>query len=72
MLSKANEIHENKIVVSQYDRTSTHGLIAKVNSMAVIDYIEAILGAQSNGYAIKKESFLQPLLVLHKNACVSW
>lgn len=54
MLSKANEIHENKIVVLQYDRTSTHGLIAKVNSMAVIDYIEAILGAQSNGYAIKK------------------
>lgn len=72
MLSKANEIHENKIVVSQYDRTSTHGLIAKVNSMAVIDYIEAILGAQSNGYAIKKGILSATAFGAPQNACVSW
>lgn len=54
MLSKANEIHENEIIVSQYKRTSTRGLVAKVNSMVVVDYIEAILGSQSNGYTIKK------------------
>jgi DNA (cytosine-5)-methyltransferase 1 len=54
MLSKANEIHENEIVVSQYECSPTRGLVAKVNSMAVIDYIESILGSQSNGYTIKK------------------
>jgi DNA (cytosine-5)-methyltransferase 1 len=52
MLSKAMEIHDNKIVVSEY--SSDRGLVAKVNSMAVIDYIESILGALGNGYRITK------------------
>ena len=52
MLSKAKEIHENKIVVSEY--SNERGLIAKVSSMAVVDYIESILGASSNGYIIEK------------------
>lgn len=49
MLSKAKEIHENKIVVSRY--TSEHGLVANVTAMAVIDYVKSILGG--SGYRIK-------------------
>ncbi|GHV35209.1 DNA methyltransferase [Synergistales bacterium] len=52
MLSKAMEIHDNNIVVSEYSHN--RGLVAKVSSMAVIDYIESILGALSNGYNISK------------------
>jgi DNA (cytosine-5)-methyltransferase 1 len=52
MLSKAKEIHDNDIVVSEF--VSEHGLVAKVKSMAVIDYIESILGASSNGYSLTK------------------
>jgi DNA (cytosine-5)-methyltransferase 1 len=51
MLSKALEIHENKIVVAGYNRN--HGLVAEVTSMAVIEYIKKILGAPSSGYVIK-------------------
>jgi len=51
MLSKALEIHENKIVVAGYNRN--HGLVAEVTSMAVIEYIKKILGASSSGYVIK-------------------
>ena len=50
MLSKAKEILDNRIVV---DHLSTeNGLVAHVTSMAVIDYIESILGATSTGYCI--------------------
>jgi len=52
MLSKAMEIHDNQIVVSEY--LHERGLIAKVSSMAVVDYIESILGDPSNGYSIEK------------------
>ena len=52
MLSKAKEIHDNKIIVSEYSQE--RGLIANVRSMAVIDYIESILGASSNGYSMAK------------------
>ncbi|MDD3534445.1 MAG: DNA cytosine methyltransferase [Candidatus Cloacimonetes bacterium] len=48
MLSKAKEIHDNRIAVSGY--AIEHGLVAKVRSMAVIDYVEAILGG--SGYAL--------------------
>lgn len=51
MLSKALEIHDNKIIVSGYNRN--HGLVAEVTSMAVIEYIKKILGASSSGYVIK-------------------
>lgn len=51
MLSKAKEIHNNKIVVSKFSRN--HGLVAEVTSMAVIEYIKKILGAPSSGYVIK-------------------
>lgn len=51
MLSKALEIHENKIVVTGYNRN--HGLVAEVTSMAVIEYIKKILGSSSSGYVIK-------------------
>jgi DNA (cytosine-5)-methyltransferase 1 len=50
MLSKAKEILDNRIKVAQY--STDHGLVAQVTSMAVIDYIEAILGATSTGYSI--------------------
>jgi DNA (cytosine-5)-methyltransferase 1 len=50
MLAKAKEIHDNHIVVTDY--TVTHGLVANVTSMAVIDYVKFIL--EDNGYAITK------------------
>ena len=52
LLSKALEIHDSQIVVADY--TTEHGLVAKVTSMAVIDYIESILGSENNGYSIAK------------------
>lgn len=48
MLSKAKEIHDNRIVVTGY--AIAHGLSVNVTSMAVIDYVKAILGG--SGYAI--------------------
>ncbi len=52
MLSKAKEIHDNKIIVAEYSHE--RGLVAKVSSMAVVDYIESILGSSSIGYNIEK------------------
>jgi DNA (cytosine-5)-methyltransferase 1 len=52
MLFKAMEVHNNDIVVTKY--TKKQGLVAQVTSMAVIDYIEAVLGAKENGYSIIK------------------
>ena len=54
MLSKAKEIITNQIVVTGFAHSQTHGLVAKVTSMAVIDYIESILGSRDNGYTITK------------------
>jgi DNA (cytosine-5)-methyltransferase 1 len=53
MLSKAKEIYDNRIVVTEY--STERGLVAKVSSMAVIDYIESVLGASCNGYHMAKE-----------------
>ncbi|AGG05891.1 DNA cytosine methyltransferase [Dehalococcoides mccartyi] len=53
MLSKAKEILDSSIVVAEYSHERS--LVAKVRSMAVIDYIESILGASSNGYYITKD-----------------
>jgi len=50
MLFKALEIIENNIIVSRYAKEK--GLVAEVLSMTVIDYIESVLGADKNGYAI--------------------
>lgn len=50
MLAKAKEILDNRIVVDHY--STENGLVAHVTSMAVIDYIESILGARSTGYSI--------------------
>lgn len=50
MLSKAKEIIDNRIVVDHY--STENGLVAHVTSMAVIDYIESILGATGTGYSI--------------------
>lgn len=52
MLGKAKEILDNQIVVDKY--TIENGLVAHVTSMAVIDYIYAILGSDDNGYSIDK------------------
>ncbi|MBN6529190.1 DNA cytosine methyltransferase [Acinetobacter pittii] len=56
MFSKAKEIFDHNIK-SEYSieyNGKERGLVAKVTSMAVIDYIEAILGASSNKYKITK------------------
>jgi len=50
MLSKAKEILDNRIKVDHY--STENGLVAHVTSMAVIDYIETILGDISTGYSI--------------------
>ncbi|EEG3118547.1 DNA cytosine methyltransferase [Salmonella enterica subsp. enterica] len=52
MLAKSLEIHNNKINVIEY--TTKQGLVAKVTSMAVVDYIESILGSEDSGYSITK------------------
>ena len=52
MLAKSLEIHNNKINVIEY--TTKQGLVAKVKSMAVVDYIESILGSEDSGYSITK------------------
>ncbi len=52
MLSKAMEIHSNRIQVNEY--TIKNGLHANVTSMAVVDYIESILGSEESGYSITK------------------
>ncbi|CZX68259.1 DNA cytosine methyltransferase [Enterobacter ludwigii] len=52
MLSKAMEIHNNNIVVKEY--SLKNGLTANVTSMAVVDYIESILGAEDSGFNITK------------------
>ncbi|MFB5081417.1 DNA cytosine methyltransferase [Raoultella sp. C349492] len=52
MLSKAMEIHNNNIEVTEY--SINNGLTAIVTSMAVVDYIESILGAEDSGYNITK------------------
>lgn len=51
MLSRAKEIIDNGIVVNDYD--SKDGIIAKIDSFAVLDYIQKILTADENGYNIK-------------------
>ena len=53
MLSKANEIFENHIVVDNY--AIDDGLYASIRSYAVFDYIKAILGSSPNSYAIKAQ-----------------
>lgn len=52
MLAKSLEIHNYKINVIEY--TTKQGLVAKVTSMAVVDYIESILGSEDSGYSITK------------------
>lgn len=50
MLSKAKEIIENNITVDEY--SIEDGLIAKIRSFAVFDYIKGILSAKENDYVI--------------------
>lgn len=50
MLSKANEIFENKIIVDRYE--VNRGLTAIIHSVGVYDYLSSILGSEKNGYVI--------------------
>lgn len=50
MLSKALEIFENHLVVDTY--SAEGDLFAEIRSYAVFDYLQAILGAEPNNYAI--------------------
>lgn len=52
MLSKSMEIHDNEIVVTGYSQDRK--LLAKVNSMIILDYIESILSHEKNEYKITK------------------
>ena len=52
MLGKAKELYDNRIVVSEIK--SDNGIFAKVTSMAVLDYINSILGSKAHGYVMDK------------------
>ncbi len=53
MLSTANEIYENSIVVDSY--SAKDGVVANIRSFAVYDYLKAILESEKNGYIIKSD-----------------
>lgn len=53
MLSKAQEIYDNNIVVDAY--IIDNGLSAKIRSFAVYDYLRGILESAENGYVIKSD-----------------
>lgn len=53
MLSKAQEIHENHIVVDAY--SVEDGIAAVIRSFAVYDYLERVLQAPENGYVLDKD-----------------
>ena len=53
MISKAQEIFENEILVDSY--TDTNGLVANIRSYAVFDYLKAMLGSSNNGYIISSD-----------------
>lgn len=50
MLSKANEIYDNDLVVDHYD--DSNALYASIKSYAVFDYLKAIFEAAPNNYTI--------------------
>lgn len=50
MLSKANEIFDNDIIVEKY--TNENGICAIIKSYAVFDYIKAIFESKKHGYSI--------------------
>lgn len=52
MLSKAQEIYENHIVVDAY--TVEDGIAAVIRSFAVYDYLEKVLQAPENDYVLDK------------------
>ena len=53
MLSKAKEIFDNNIVVEEYN--CDNGIVAKIKSFAVYDYVKAILGSDENNYTINSD-----------------
>lgn len=53
MLSKANEIYVNHLVVDRFDSTS--GITAIIRSFAVYDYLKAILESKPNDYTITED-----------------
>ena len=53
MLSKALEIFENNLVVDAY--SAEGDLSVEIRSYAVFDYLQAILGAKPNSYAINAD-----------------
>lgn len=53
MLSKAQEIFQNDIIVDSYAKED--GLSANIRSFAVYDYLKGILSSPANNYAIKSE-----------------
>lgn len=53
MVSKAKEIFENNIVVDEYNFKG--GIVAKIRSFAVYDYLKAILSSDENGYIITSD-----------------
>ncbi len=53
MLSKAKEIIDNSIIVESYD--TKNGIVARIKSFSVYDYITAILTNSKNNYTINSD-----------------
>ena len=53
MLSRAKEIFDNDIVVNSYD--ASNGIAAKIDSFAVLDYVDKILTSPKHGYVITSD-----------------
>ena len=50
MLRKAKEIFDNQLIVDEYVIDKKHGIAAKIESFAVLEYLIKKLGNQENGY----------------------
>jgi DNA (cytosine-5)-methyltransferase 1 len=52
MLSKTKELYDNHIIINAF--CNERGIVAKVETMAIIDYIECILSSKKNGYILSE------------------
>lgn len=53
MLKKAKELIDNAIIIDSYD--TSKGVIAKVRSYSVYDYMKAVLSSNNNKYIIRQD-----------------
>jgi len=52
MLGKAKEVFDNDLLVEEYIIDKKDGIIAKIKTFSVIDYLTKVLGSEEWGYAL--------------------